>query len=277
MLLVHVFFVVSSSKNDDAVFSEDFVTDNNNIRVGLKTENELPLGHLKKLGEHDEPILNGITELDYMIGGNDFYEHFARKRRPVIFRNVTRNWISTLQWKNESYLLEKYSDLLFDVEMRKVYDDDLNTRKTMTMKEFLAEYRDKTLYLDSPFPQTSMMADMELPLMLQCEEHYKSFESMHLLFSNGNTSSPLHHDGYENFLSVFSGIKVLYVIEPKYGKELYVEFVKDFPGLSPINPERLDFVKYPLFKGVPFHKVSWLTKYFNTAIKCCLKLLRGSH
>ena len=241
-------------KDDVSVLEESFVDSKQQLHVGVQGNNP-PAGHLKQLGKHGEPIVGEITELDYMIGGKDFYEKFARKRKPVIFRGVTRNWKSTMYWKNESYLLENYSDVLFDVETGKVYDSALNTRRTMDMKEFLAEFKNKTLYLDSPFPQTPMMNDMELPLMLQCEGKYKSFTSMHLLFSNGNTSSPLHHDGYENFLSSFSGIKVVYIIEPKYGKELYVEFVEDFPGLSPINPQAVDLMKFPLFKDVPFHKV----------------------
>lgn len=264
ILLLHLIIIFSlgrdgiycSSLTDNPVFSADEASNVGGIQVGVKTTEELPAGHMKMLGEHSNPLPTSITELDYMISGKDFYQHFARKRRPVIFRGVTRNWISTKQWKNESYLLEKYSEVLFDVETGKVYDGALNTRKTMTMQDFLASYRKESWYLDSPFPQSPMMADMELPLMLQCEERYKSFESMHLLHSNGNTSSPLHHDGYENFLSVFSGYKVVYLMEPKYGKDMYVEFVEDFPGLSPINPEHVDLLKYPLFKDVPFYKVS---------------------
>lgn len=260
--------VLSSSVIDNPVFSAEAAKDVNSVNVGVRAGEALPPGHMKKLGEHGEPLLGGITELDYMISGKDFYEHFARKRRPVMFRNVTRNWMATKQWRNESYLLEKYADVLFDVEMEKVYEGTLNTRKTMTMREFLARYRTESWYLDSPFPQSPMMADMELPLMLQCEERYKNFQSMHLLHSNGNTSCPLHHDGYENFLSVFSGYKVVYMMDPKYGKQLYVEFVEDFPGLSPINPERVDFKKFPLFKDVPFYKVSYVSFYFYFVCRC---------
>lgn len=243
-----------SNSKDNTVFLDSQAYEQK-LHVGMQTENILPDGHMKKLGEHAQPITGDITELDYMIGGKDFYEQFSRKRRPVIFRGVTQKWKSTTHWKNETYLLEKYSDVLFDVETGKVYDAALHTRQTMDMRQFLSEYKKRTLYLDSPFPHTPMMADMEVPLMLQCDETHRKISSMHLLFSNGNTSSPLHHDGYENFLSSFSGIKVAYLIEPKYGKELYVEFVEDFPGLSPINPEAVDFVKYPLFNGVPYHKI----------------------
>ena len=249
-------FQQGSIAKDDTIIPDPQPYNEQPIQVGMQTQDEPSVGHMKRLGEHGEPITGEITELNYMISGKDFYEQFARKRKPVIFRGVTRKWNSTKYWKNETYLLEKYADVLFDVETGKVYDTTLNTRQTMDMRQFLSEYKNRTLYLDSPFPHTPMMADMEIPLMLQCREKHEAFKSMHLLFSNGNTSSPLHHDGYENFLSSFSGIKVVYIMEPKYGKELYVEFVEDFPGLSPISPEAVDLVKYPLFKDVPFHKVS---------------------
>ena len=259
-----------NSQNSDVVFENPV---EESLRVSA-TSQDVPIGHLKKLGEHGTPSpLDGkIAELNYMIGGKDFYEKFARKRKPIVFRNITRNWRSIRFWKNESYLLEKYSDVLFDVEMGKVYNNALNTRKTMDMQEFLTSYKNNTWYLDSPFPHTPMMNDIELPLMMQCEGKYKKFTSMHLLFSNGNTSSPLHHDGYENFLSLFSGQKVVYIIDPKYGKELYVEFVEDFPGLSPINPESVDLLKFPLFKDVPFHKVC-CNKYQQTHTSVAISVL----
>ena len=61
------------------------------------------------------------------------------------------------------------------------------------------------MYLDSPFPQSPLMSDMEVPLMMQCDQLYTRFSSAHMLFSNGSSSSPLHYDGYENFLTSMSG------------------------------------------------------------------------
>ena len=215
----------------------------------------LPPGHLRKLGEHTETIMDEILTLDYMISGKDFYEKFARKRKPVHFKNVTYDWIATKYWKNESYLLQNYADIFFDVELGKIYTEHLHPRKTMTFEEFLRSYKNTSMYLDSPFPQSEMMNDLQLPLMMQCEWLHKAVASSHFLFSNGNTSSVLHHDGYENFLALFSGRKVVYAMEPKYIKELYMDEVEDFPGLSPINPEAVDLVKYHKFANVPVHKV----------------------
>ncbi|XP_047137153.1 uncharacterized protein LOC100210754 isoform X2 [Hydra vulgaris] len=212
-------------------------------------------GHMKKIGEHAKPIQDQISEFSYMFGGKEFYSQFVRKRKPVVFRGVASDWMAAKQWKNESYLIEKYGDVLFDVEMGKIYDNNLNTRKTMKMKEFLSEYRNISMYLDSPFPQSEMIHDMQMPLMMGCEELKSAFTSMHLLFSNGGTSSPLHFDGFENFLTVFSGVKVVYLIDPNYIHNMYFKDIKTFPNLSPISPEGVDLVKYPLFASTPFHKL----------------------
>merc|ERR1711962_998304 len=99
------------------------------------------------------------------------------------------------------------------------------------------------------------MLDMEVPLMMQCDKLYTRFTSAHMLFSNGNSSSPLHYDGYENFLTSMSGIKVVYTAPPKFADDIYIDNYIDFPGLSPINPEKVDLLKYPRFSNVRWHKV----------------------
>ena len=219
------------------------------------TVKSLPDGHLKKLGEHGNPLIGQLTEIDYMIGGKDFYTHFVRKRVPLIMRGVAVHWNAVKFWHNESYLQEQYGNVLMDVEMGKIYEGKLNVRKTMNMNEFLSLYKNTSIYLDSPFPQSEMIKDLETPMCMQCHELSNTIASAHLLFSSGNTSSSFHHDGYDNLLTVISGVKVVLVFNYSYGKELYADEVQTFPGLSPINPERVDFKRYPLFADVPFHKV----------------------
>ena len=208
-----------------------------------------------RLGEHGSPNEDILTELDYAIGGADFYAHFIRKREPVIFRGIASNWNATKNWHNESYLKATFGHVLMDVEMGKVYRNELYPRKTMTMNEFLGLYRNLSIYLDSAFPQTEMMKDLEVPYFMQCPELSTNFTSAHLLFSSGNTSSCFHHDSYENLLTMISGTKVVTLVNYTYIKEVYADHIDTFPGLSPISPEGVDFDKWPLFKDVPFYKV----------------------
>ena len=245
---------VTGSYNDDVLSDNESTTSETKEEQSRK---EIPYGHMKKLGEQGKLLFGEIPVLDYMIGGKDFYDYFIRKRQPVIFQGVTQDWVATQQWQNESYLLEKYPDVLFDVEMGKVYETSQHPRKTMTMREFLRNYRNTSnMYMDSPFPQSTMTYDMQVPLMMQCDKLYTRFRSSHILFSNGSTSSPLHYDGYENFLTVMSGVKVAYLAHHKYAEDLYINAYHDFPGLSPVNPENVDLMKYPRVSDVPFHKVT---------------------
>lgn len=233
-----------------------------------------------KLGEHGTPVENTLTELDYSIGGGDFYTHFMRRREPILFRGIASNWAATKNWHNESYLKEKYGGVLMDVELGKIYKNELYPRKTMNMTEFLALYRNKSLYLDSPFPHTEMMRDLEVPYFMQCPELSSNFTSAHLLFSSGNTSSCFHQDSYENLLTMISGIKVVTLVNYTYIKEVYADHIDTFPGLSPISPEGVDFNKWPLFKDVPFYKViskkNFIIKELSYNTACLSNISDGS-
>ncbi len=125
----------------------------------------------------------------------------------------------------------------------------------MNISHFIDIYKKQSIYLDSPFPQSELINDLEVPFFMQCPELAPNFTSAHLLFSSGNTSSCFHQDGYENLLTMISGIKVVTLVNFTYMKEVYADDIDTFPGLSPISPEGVDFEKWPLFKDVPFHKV----------------------
>lgn len=66
-------------------------------------------------------------------------------------------------------------------------------------------YEKDDVYLDSAFPPTPMLHDVILPEFLGCEEFSSRIIGMTLLFSSGNTTSPLHQDGYDNVITSISG------------------------------------------------------------------------
>ena len=213
-------------------------------------------GHLKRIGEHGSPIILGeVEDLNYVPNGKDFYTHFIRKRRPLVMRGAAMEWSATKHWKNEDYLKEKYGHLVFDVEFTKQYENKHPIKKTMNLTEFLGIYKTKQVYLDCPFPQSDMTEDIMVPYCLQCEEIMSTVASIHLLYSSGNTSSSLHHDGTENLLSVISGTKVVLVADSVYTEFFYPNDYTTVPGLAPINPELVDLKAFPNILKVPFHKV----------------------
>lgn len=221
-------------------------------------ENNDPLpGHMKKLGEHSSFITEGeIEEIDFVPNGKDFYEHFLRKRKPLVMRGAIKNWPAVQHWANESYLREKYGDVVFDVQLTKKYEGEFPAKKTMNLNEFLTIYKSKQVYLDCPFPHSTMIQDIFVPYCLQCEEVMPSIASTHLLFSSGNTSSSCHMDGYENLLSLIAGTKEVLVASPKYVEYFYPQNHTTVNIESPIDPEAVDLKKFPKLAEIPFHKVS---------------------
>ena len=222
----------------------------------MDEETVFPIGHLQELGKHGSQIIEGeIEELDYVPNGKDFYTHFVRKRTPLIMRGEAKSWPAVKYWANESYLLENYAEVIFDVEFTKKYEQKPPVKRTMNLKEYLNIYRKESVYLDSPFPQSNLTRDILVPYCLQCEEISKTIASTHLLFSSGGTSSSCHQDGYENLLTLIAGTKVVLVANSSYTKYFYPNNYTTVPGLSPIDPDAVDLVKYPDLLKIPFHKV----------------------
>ena len=226
--------------------------------VKLSEEELKHYNHLGKLGEQGEIIRGEIDELDYFPNGKDFYENFVRKRKPLVIRGAVKQWSAFDYWKNETYMRSNYGDVLFEVDFTKTYERKPPIKKTITLNEFFDIYETQEVYLDSAFPQTNLTKDISVPFSLQCEEIITRISSIHLLYSNGGTSYVLHQDGYENVLTVLSGRKVLLLANSSYSARLHSDEYVTVPGLSPIDPEKVDLVKYPRVAGMPFHEVCYV-------------------
>jgi lysine-specific demethylase 8 len=233
---------------------------NNDSPVALSEEELKQFNHLGKLGEQGEILHGKVDELDYFPNGKDFYEHFVRKRKPLIIRGAAKQWPAFNSWKNETYMRSKYGNVLFEVDFTKRYERKPPIKRTITLDKFFDIYKTQDVYLDSAFPQSNLTKDISVPFSLQCEEIMTKVSSIHLLYSNGGTSYVLHQDGYENILTVLSGKKVLLITNSSYSARLHSDEYVTVPGLSPIDPEKVDLVKYPGVAGVAFHEVCtyWL-------------------
>lgn len=213
------------------------------------------VGHLKPLGSQGT-LLGNIRELKYSPGGQYFYEHFIQQRQPLVIRNAVSHWLAVKNWPNETYLNEMYGNVPFTVDTRKVYDNTLSVRKDLNLSEFLKIYKKEPVYLDSAFPPTHMVNEINLPPILQCNEISSKISSVYLLMSSGNTSSPFHHDGYENTLAVISGTKKVVILNSSFSENVYGDDYTVLPGLSPIDPSSVDLKKFPKFSNVAFYQTT---------------------
>lgn len=252
----------SLSTEDENLPSNQPVEDGTSQTEGQsgETRPKKAQGNLKKLGEHGAPVIDDfVEELDYVLSGKDFYQHFMRKRTPVLFRGGATKWPAYLHWSNETYLKTKYGNEQLDVEFTKKYENMPPVKKTMSLMEFLEMYKREEVYLDSPIPHTSMTQDIVTPPCLQCQELLSGISSVHLLYSSGGTSSSLHQDGYENLLTVFSGRKEVLLAHYNNSKYLVrnLSEQKDrtYTGLAALDPEAVDLIAFPQLVNITFYKV----------------------
>lgn len=210
-------------------------------------------GHLKPVGSQGR-FLNEIPELKFVPDGKYFYHHFIHGRKPVMIRNAVRDWLAIKKWSNETYLNSTYGDLPFTVHMCKIYKDHLCVRNDMNLSHFLNIYKEESVYLDSQFPASNMLNEMNLPSMLQCPEISRTISDVNLLINSGNASSPIHHDGYENILAVISGTKKVILFNSSFSENVYGDQFNVLPGLSPIDPQKVDLEKFPKFSDIIFYE-----------------------
>ena len=172
----------------------------------------------------------------------------------MVIRNEASHWLAIKNWPNETYLNSTYGELPFTVQMCKLYRDSICVRKDMKLSEYLEIYKEQVVYLDSQFPPSNLINEISLPSMLQCKEISSTISDVNLLMNSGNASSPIHHDGYENILTMISGTKKVIIFNSSYSQNVYADDFNALPGLSPIDPQQVDLEKFPNFADVMYYE-----------------------
>ncbi len=150
-----------------------------------------------------------------------------------------------------------HEDENFNVEFRKKFKNAFPIRKSWRLSKFVEEYQTKPIYLDSVFSKgSSMVDDVLLPAPLQCKNASFPIDNLNLLISNGNTSSAFHQDGYENLLSVVSGVKEVILYDSKYTRLFDADNFTVAAGVSSIDPESVDLNAYPVMAEVPYFRAT---------------------
>eukprot|EP00795_Rhopilema_esculentum_P012250 gene12250-2885_t len=210
------------------------------------------MGQKVKLGNHGAPFQN-IETLQFSPSAEDFYERYARQSRPVLIKNAVRKWPAFYKWPNLTYMHRYYGNELFNVELRKKFQTSFPIRKTLSLSKFIDEFEDSDIYLDSLFSKDSyMLNDVHLPTPLDCAHRSIAIDNLNLLISSGNTSSAFHQDGYENLLSVLSGVKEVILYNNNYTRAFNADEYKIAAGVSDIDPEGIDLDEHIVFAKTPY-------------------------
>lgn len=213
-------------------------------------------GHEEPLGKQGAPY-QPVDQLSFPPSARDFYKQYIRASKPVVIRNAINTWPAYERWKDYKYLKKVHGHEPFNVEFRKKFKNVFPVRKAWRLTRFLDEFQEKKIYLDSLFRiNSTMTGEVLLPPSLQCKRLSDGIDNLNLLMSSGNTSSAFHHDGYENLLSIISGEKEIILYDSKYTRLLEADNVTVAAGVSQIDPERLDLVRYPIMAELPYFVAS---------------------
>lgn len=195
--------------------------------------------------------------MKYAPSGADFYHNFVHRRQPVVIRHGADHWPAVKLWENETYLSSNFGSTIFTVEYRKKFKNEFPVRRPLSLDEFLKIYRSDNVYLDSAFPtKAAMLSDILLPSVLNCHEISSQIESVNLLVNSGDANSALHHDGYENIITMISGTKKVFLINSSYSKDLSADQYAVTPGVLPVDPEKLDLQANPKLAHIPYYEVT---------------------
>lgn len=225
---------------------------------------DLPSWHMKPLGSHRTPETVDETFADDLISPYDFAHKYVLPRKPIVFRNVVKDWPAFKLWTDQ-YLSEKYGDMELRLEGKKEKKSGIPKGDVCLgrdyMETFLKDYRqgaDKYVVSELPTP---MWPEVLLPGCVSCGEFLSSFVEIDLwmnsdLGKKGNGgNSILHKDAFNTINCVVSGRKEWKLIELQYNDLVYQswegEMDRGYGGFSLVNPDKVDAKRFPLVGDIP--------------------------
>ncbi|XP_048259368.1 bifunctional peptidase and arginyl-hydroxylase JMJD5-like [Haliotis rufescens] len=213
-------------------------------------------GHLKPLGSyhplHDIPVMEGIPTPQY------FYEWFVRPGQPVLLRSALNNpsfkYPAYKLW-NDDYLSRRFGDLVVTFEHHKKETRKDTDGAMGLFRTFLNQYNTSDVYLVMNVAQISGMAeDIFLPPFVTCGGTQKLMTLYNLWFSSGGTKSVLHSDSMDNINCLMDGTKDFIFIDKRYKPQIEASGFNSERGFSTVDVDRVDLVKFPEFKSIPWLK-----------------------
>ena len=231
------------------------------------TEPEIP-GHLKPLGFHRAP-LGAVDEFDYVISPKEFWEKYASKGEPVVFRGAANRSLGFTRWTNE-YLVENYGNVELKLESKTEKLGDLPVGDAGmardTLRHFITRYQQDDVYVVSQLPEPMYHEVSALPCLM-CGSFKKRLLEVNYWMSSGGTKSILHRDADNAINCLFSGRKDWILIDRQYTHlvPLASEPSGALGAFALLDIERVNLKKYPDFAKVPW-------RYANLTAGDCLFL-----
>ncbi|XP_013421570.1 uncharacterized protein LOC106181669 [Lingula anatina] len=213
-----------------------------------------PKGHMQKFGLHVDKEKELIV-MDHFPSPEDFYRDHMRQSVPLVVRGSLKHWPAVEKWNNEDYLREKFGNREFTVMFKKSNDHSHKSHMTMSMTDFLDRYRDEHIYMDATL-SPEMTEDLTIPRFLGCDAIMKMMKQFAVFFNAGWSSTYIHVDATETLFAQITGQRQWILIPPAHGKYLYVDDFNYHRGISPVEPEAVDLIKFPNISKVDIYNIT---------------------
>jgi len=199
-------------------------------------------GHLKPLGGHAPPSVD-VAERTTLPSPAEMYA-LARTNTPVVVRGGIKFQPSYQKW-TDAYMSEHFGDTVVDVEFDKAENRFGAMPESWKLRKFIAAkardgVQDRYYVVHDLTPR--MRRDWRLLPSLACRE--TAMQMLVMWFSSGGTSSVLHNDGQENFLTLLEGSKKLTLWHQREAHNLYVDEARK-RGTSPVDVDAVDMEVFP--------------------------------
>ena len=147
------------------------------ISLAKTSIQELPSWHMKPFGSHRPPQNVDESFADDLLSPKEFAEKYVVPRKPIVLRNVAKEWPAFKLWTDE-YLSEKYGEMELRIEGKKEKQTTIPRGDVCLgrdrMKTFIKEYKNgANKYVVSELP-TPMWGDVKLPGCVSCGDFLKS-------------------------------------------------------------------------------------------------------
>lgn len=201
-------------------------------------------GQLRPMGEQ-WPVKVNVTECATK-DPRTFYKTHFRPKIPCVIKKafvVPRIWHADKRLKSVNW-----SPVVVEQQNRIVHSHREPFWVDWSFKDFVGMYRQNPYYLINPYVPASLLP--ATPQLLKCARLTRALDHRRLWFSGGNTSSSLHFDTHDNFIQQLAGTKEVFMWHPNEARNMYIDSDIRY-GLSPINVDRVDLIRFPDFARAP--------------------------
>lgn len=191
------------------------------------------------------------------ISGQEFFDQYYFRNRPVILRSMMGNWPALEKWRPD-YLSKHYGHIPVEItrgrEKEAAYEKEFHkTAATVPFGAFIQQIEGRPnsndIYLVArnyffSNPAFQPLRDDIIPPGEIIDAAYDGLKNMKLWFGPSGTVTPLHHDKHSILFCQVYGRKHFKMIPsfelPKiYNTDRYY---------SEVDPRDVDFQKHPLFR-----------------------------